>query len=588
MAKRIIIAEAHADAPKPLRGVPDGSGYRDMARSESSAQELGRPADGKPTAGVGRDRSSGEAGNDRGAKGLDTENASKGIGVKSLRKRHLTEREIREIGAKRHLTKYPDIALMTERLARKAAAEPKFRFYRLFWWITHEQTLRCAWERVRANGGAPGVDGVTFQMIERSEGGVDGFLAELQNELRENAYRASPLRRKYIEKANGKMRPLGIPTVKDRVVQCAVKIIIEPIFEADFHDCSFGFRPNRSAQDAVARIAENVKKGDALVYDADLSSYFDTIPHDKLMAAVQMRISDGRVLGLIRHWLKVCVQEPNGVRISPKGRGTPQGGVISPLLANIYLHWFETIVSLTAKACGQVMSIVRYADDFVILARKWADGFLQKVEGILEGRMGLTVNREKTKMLDFREPHTTLTFLGYDFRMVRDRLFGTGKRYLKRYLTFGPSKKSMKGIREKIHAITHARNGLLTVEKVVGRLNKLTKGWGAFYSVGYPSKAFHAVNGYALRRMARFLNRKSQRRYRLKFADTYYGELNHYGMYWLKWGDVGAMSADGVIDRKKNRYNYQQQLVKAKKGTPRNDKRNSSGKAGCGKSARPV
>lgn len=534
MAKRIIIAEAHADAPKPLRGAPDGSGYRDMARSESSAQELGRPADGKPTAGVGRDRSSGEAGNDRGAKGLDTENVSKGIGVKSLRKRHLTEREIREIGAKRHLTKYPDIALMTERLARKAAAEPKFRFYRLFWWITHEQTLRCAWERVRANGGAPGVDGVTFQMIERSEGGVDGFLAGLQKELRENAYRASPLRRKYIEKANGKMRPLGIPTVKDRVVQCAVKTVIEPIFEEDFHDCSFGFRPNRSAQDAVARIAENVKKGKALAYDADLSSYFDTIPHDKLMAAVQMRISDGRVLGLIRHWLKVCVQEPNGVRISPKGRGTPQGGVISPLLANIYLHWFETIVSLTARACGQVMSIVRYADDFVILARSWADGFLQRVEGILEGRMGLTVNREKTKVLDFREPHTTLTFLGYDFRMVRDRLFGTGKRYL----TFGPSKKSMKGIREKIHAITHARNGLLTVEKVVGRLNKLTKGWGAFYSVGYPSKAFHAVNGYALRRMARFLNRKSQRRYRLKFADTYYGELNHYGMYWLKWADV--------------------------------------------------
>ena len=534
MAKRIMIAEAHADAPKPLRGAPDGSGYRDMARSESSAQELGRPADGKPTAGVGRDRSSGEAGNDRGAKGLDTKNVSKGIGVRSLRKRHLTEREIREIGAKRHLTKYPDIALMTERLARKAAAEPKFRFYRLFWWITHEQTLRCAWERVRANGGAPGVDGVTIQMIERGEGGVDGFLAGLQKELRENAYRASPLRRKYIEKANGKMRPLGIPTVKDRVVQCAVKTVIEPIFEEDFHDCSFGFRPNRSAQDAVARIAENVKKGGALVYDADLSSYFDTIPHDKLMAAVQMRISDGRVLGLIRHWLKVCVQEPNGVRISPKGRGTPQGGVISPLLANIYLHWFETIVSLTAKACGQVMLIVRYADDFVILARKWVDGFLQKVEGILEGRMGLTVNREKTKVLDFREPHTTLTFLGYDFRMVRDRLFGTGKRYL----TFGPSKKSMKGIREKIHAITHARNGLLTVEKVVGRLNKLTKGWGAFYSVGYPSKAFHAVNGYALRRMARFLNRKSQRRYRLRFADTYYGELNHYGMYWLKWADV--------------------------------------------------
>ena len=330
------------------------------------------------------------------------------------------------------------------------------------------------------------------------------------------------------------MRPLGIPTVKDRLVQCAVKIIIEPIFEVDFHDCSYGFRPNRSAQDAVKEIAGKVKKGGVLVYDADLSSYFDTIPHDKLMAALRMRISDGSVLGLIRQWLKVCVQEPNGVRISPKGKGTPQGGVISPLLANIYLHWFETIVSLTAKAKGQVMSIVRYADDFVILARAWVNGFLQEVEGILEGRMELTVNREKTKILDFREPHTTLTFLGYDFRMVRDRLFGTGKRYL----TFGPSKKSMKRIREKIHEITHARNGLLTVEKVVGRLNKLTKGWGAFYSVGYPSKAFHAVNGYALRRMARFLNHRSQRRYRLKFADTYYSELNHYGMYWLKWADV--------------------------------------------------
>ena len=171
--------------------------------------------------------------------------------------------------------------------------------------------------------------------------------------------------------------------------------------------------------------------------------------------------------------------------------------------------------------------------------------------------MELTVNREKTKRLDFREPHTTLTYLGYDFRMIRDRLFCTGKRYL----TFGPSKKAMKEVREKIHEITHARNGKLTVNKVVGRLNRLTKGWGAYYSVGYPSKAFHAINGYALHapqklcfggdlaeghpkgaqagaRMARFLNRKSQRRYRLKFADTYYGELNHYGMYWLKWADV--------------------------------------------------
>ena len=335
MAKRIIIAEAETDAPKPLRGAPDGTGYRDMARSESSAQELGRPADGKPTAGVGGVRSSEEAGNDRGAKGLCPKGASKGSGAERLRKRHLTAKEIREIGAKRNLAKYPDLALMTERLARKAEAEPKSRFHNLYRWVLHDETMRCAWERVKANG--------------------------------------------------------------------------------------------ISAERSSLRGAKSLE------------------------------------------------------RCAP--------GV---------------------------------------------DGFLKKVEGILEGRMGLTVNREKTKTLDFREPHTTLTFLGYEFRMVRDRLFGTGKRYL----TFGPSKKSMKRVREKIHGITHARNGLLTVEKVVERLNRLTKGWGAFYSVGYPSKAFHAVNGYALRRMARFLNRKSQRYYRLKFADTYYGELNHYGMHWLRWSDV--------------------------------------------------
>lgn len=535
VAKRIMTAEASTDAPKSFCGAPDGTGHRDMARSESPARELGRPADAKAAAGVGRGRSSVEAGNDRGAKGPHIESASnRSAGADSLRKKRMTEEEIASIAAKHRMARFPNLALTRERLSRKAKAEPKFRFYTLYGRVADLETLRCAWERVWKTDSAPGVDGVTFEAVERGEGGAEGFLSGIQSELRAKTYRASPVRRVYIEKSNGKLRPLGIPTVRDRVVQMAVKLVVEPIFEADFHDCSFGFRPERSAQDAAERIAERVKEGDAKVYDADLSSFFDTIPHGKLLAALEMRIADGSVLGLIRQWLKSCAREPNGVMKSPKGRGTPQGGVISPLLSNVYLHWFETIASLTAKAMGQAMTIVRYADDFVILARKWKEGFLRKVESALEDRMGLTVNREKTRLLDLDAERSSLVFLGYEFRKVRDRLFGTGRRYLH----YGPSPKSVRRVCREVHELTHSRNVLLPVETVVGRVNRLLKGWGAFYSVGYPSRAFRKVNHYALRRMARFLNRKSQRRYRLKFADTYYGELAHYGLCRLAWADV--------------------------------------------------
>jgi len=521
VAKWVMIAEASTDAPKSFCGAPDGTGHRDMARSDSSARELGRSAAAKAGAEVGGNRSSVEAGNDRGAKGSCIESASnRSAGADSLRRKRMTEEEIATIAAKHRMAKFPNLALTRERLSRKAKAEPKFRFYTLYGRVVDEETIRCAWERVWKKDKAPGVDGQTFEAIERGEGGVEGFLASIQRELKAKTYRASPVRRVYIEKANGKMRPLGIPTIKDRVVQMAV--------------CSFGFRPNRSAQDAAERIAEKGKKGDAKVYDADLSSYFDTIPHDKLLAALEMRIADGSVLKLIRQWLKACAKEPNGVMKSPKGRGTPQGGVISPLLSNIYLHWFETIASLTAKAMGQAMTIVRYADDFVLLAKRWKDGFLRKVEDILEGRMGLTVNREKTKVLDLDAERTSLVFLGYEFRKVRDRLFGTEKRYLH----YGPSPKSVKRVCREVHELTHTRNVLLPVETVVERLNRLLKGWGAFYSVGYPYRVFRKVNHYVLKRMARFLNRKSQRYYRLKFADTYYGEMTHYGLYRLAWADV--------------------------------------------------
>ena len=472
VVKRVMVAETNTDAAKSFCAVSGGTGHRDMARSECSARELGRPADGKPTAGVGGNRSSGEAGNDRGAKGsciVSVSNRSAGAG--SLRKRRMSAEEIASIAAKHRMARYPNLALMRERLSRKAKAEPKSRFYTLYGRVMDMETLRCAWERVKSKGGAPGVDWQTFRDIRHGEGGEEGFLASIQMELKAKTYRASPVRRRYIEKANGKLRPLGIPTIKDRVVQMAVKLIIEPIFEADFHDCSFGFRPNRSAQGAAERIAKRVKEGNALVYDADLSSYFDTIPHDKLLSALEMRIADGSVLKLIRQWLKACAREPNGVMVKPKGRGTPQGGVISPLLSNIYLHWFETIASLTAKAMGQAMTIVRYADDFVLLAKRWKDGFLRKVEDILEGRMGLTVNREKTKVLDLDAERSSLVFLGYEFRKVRDRLFGTGRRYLH----FGPSSKSVKRVCREVHELTHSRNVLLPVETVVERVNRLLK-----------------------------------------------------------------------------------------------------------------
>ena len=367
---------------------------------------------------------------------------------------------------------------------------------------------------------------MTIEDIEQSEGGVEGFIAGIQKELHEKTYRASPVRRKYIEKANGKLRPLGIPTVKDRVVQCAVKLIIEPIFEADFHDCSFGFRPNRSAQQAVDRIAAEIKSGKRQVYDADLSSYFDTIPHDKLFLALRTRITDGGVLSLIRQWLKSNSVEPNGVQKSPKGKGTPQGGVISPLLSNVYLHWFETCAMLVAKATNQVMSIVRYADDFVILARKWAEGFVQRIEGELENRFGLVVNREKTRLLDMDADKSALAFLGYEFRYVRDRHYMTGRKYLE----WCPSNKSVKKVCRKVKEETMRRKLLSPVEKVVERLNLVLEGWGRYFKCGYPSRQFAKVNSYAQCRLHKFLNRKSQRQYRLKYAETYYGELQELGL----------------------------------------------------------
>ena len=448
-------------------------------------------------------------------------------------RRQYTPDEVAMIARQQHLTRYPKLAVRRYKLSLKAKNEPKFRFYVLFGQVSLTDTLQCAYQRVRANGGCAGVDHVTFKDIEQSEGGVEAYLAKLQTEIRERTYRAQPLRRQYIKKANGKMRPLGIPVIKDRIVQAAVKLVIEPIFEADFNDCSYGFRPNRSAQQAVTKIAENIKKGETRIYDADLSSYFDTIPQEKIIKALRMRIVDKSLLALIRQWLKAPIREPDGTMKSTKGKGTPQGGVISPLLSNIYLHWFERIAQIEGAKMGQQFSIVRYADDFVLMARELSEGFVRKIEDILERRMELTVNREKTKIVDMRADKAELNFLGYGFRFVKDRIFGTGKKYL----TYGPSKKSVLKICREIKEITISRNGLIPIPAIVKRINEKTRGWATYYSAGYPSASYKRVNHRVLCRMAKFMNRRSQRYYRLKFADSYYGELQHYGWQRLRWCD---------------------------------------------------
>ena len=418
------------------------------------------------------------------------------------------------------------------KLNQKAKKEPKFRFYALYDRIYRMDVLEAAWKHIGKKGKAAGVDDVRAEdILEQGEEGVKCFLTDLQEELKSKTYRPSPVLRVEIPKPDGSMRPLGIPTLRDKVIQMAVVIILEPIYEADFMDCSYGFRPNKKAHDALEQIKANLKQGRTEVYDADLKGYFDTIPHDKLMKGVQQRVSDRSVLNLIKSWLRAPIVERDsktGKRKPPTkndGKGTPQGGVISPLLANIHLHWFDRAFHAKSGPYHWANArLVRYADDFVIMARFQGERIDDWVEDKIEGRLGLTLNRWKTQVVKVKKGQG-LDFLGYTFRYDRDLRGGSH-----RYLNITASKKALKKAREVIHEKTNHKKCYKPTPAVIEDINSYLRGWRNYFSYGYPRKPFRDISHYTRTRMVTHLNRRSQRNYHKPKEITHYAHLEKLGL----------------------------------------------------------
>jgi group II intron reverse transcriptase/maturase len=410
------------------------------------------------------------------------------------------------------LTTPERIRTLQRKLYSKAKQEPACRFHALYDKVYRADILEFAYRLVRANKGSAGIDGVTFEAIEENEG-APAFIGELEEALRNKTYKPDPVKRVMIPKSDGSQRPLGIPTIRDRVAQMAAKLVIEPIFEADFCDTSYGFRPKKSAHNAVDDVVDAMLTGYTEVIDADLSKYFDTIPHANLMATVAERICDGEILRLIQMWLKAPIMEmdKDGTKRNIGGgkanrKGTPQGGVISPLLSNLYLHILDRIWERNNLQQRLGARIVRYADDIVILCRRNKSSKAMAVLRQILERLKLTLNEAKTKIVNAHKGK--FDFLGFSIRMAES--WKTGNLYPH----VQPSKKSLQKIKDRVTELTTRRRTIMPLEWIVKEVNATVRGWVGYFHYRNCSKALGQIRGHVEERLITHLRKRHKIRNR--------------------------------------------------------------------------